>query len=86
MIGRSDKRGSGISLLAARHDDDDDDDDDEYCYIGRHLPQTTTDIFANNNNNNIDIYVHETSNIPRIPIGSHMLTIMTLKLSFESLV
>ena len=25
-IGRSDERGSGISVLAARHDDDDDDD------------------------------------------------------------
>ena len=30
MIGRSGKRGSGISVLAARHDDDDDDDDDSY--------------------------------------------------------
>ena len=28
MIGRSGERGSGISVLAARHDDDDDDDDD----------------------------------------------------------
>ena len=27
MIGRSGERGSGISVLAARHDDDDDDDD-----------------------------------------------------------
>ena len=27
-IGRSDERGSGISVLAARHDDDDDDDDE----------------------------------------------------------
>ena len=27
-IGRSGERGSGISVLAARHDDDDDDDDD----------------------------------------------------------
>ena len=26
-IGRSDERGSEISVLAARHDDDDDDDD-----------------------------------------------------------
>ena len=26
MIGRSDERGSGISVLAARHDDDDDED------------------------------------------------------------
>ena len=26
MIGRRGKRGSGISVLAARHDDDDDDD------------------------------------------------------------
>ena len=26
MIGRSGERGSGISMLAARHDDDDDDD------------------------------------------------------------
>ena len=29
MIGRSDERGSGISVLAARHDDQDDDDDDD---------------------------------------------------------
>ena len=29
MIGRSGERGSGISVLAARHDDDDDDDDDD---------------------------------------------------------
>ena len=29
MIGRRGVRGSGISVLAARHDDDDDDDDDE---------------------------------------------------------
>ena len=27
MIGRNGERGSGISVLAARHDDDDDDDD-----------------------------------------------------------
>ena len=27
-IGRSGERGSGISVLAARHDDDDDDDDE----------------------------------------------------------
>ena len=32
MIGRSDKRLSGISGLAARHDDDDGDDDDLYYY------------------------------------------------------
>ena len=31
MIGRSGERGSGISVLAARHDDDD--DDDEGCLI-----------------------------------------------------
>ncbi len=30
MIGRSGERGSGISVLAARHDDD---DDDIYIYI-----------------------------------------------------
>ena len=29
MIGRCGDRGSGISVLAARHDDDDDDDDDD---------------------------------------------------------
>ena len=29
MIGRRGERGSGISVLAARHDDDDDDDDDD---------------------------------------------------------
>ena len=28
MIGRSGERGSGISVLAARHDDDDDDEED----------------------------------------------------------
>ena len=35
MIGRSGERGSGISVLAARHDDDnddDDDDDDDLCF------------------------------------------------------
>ena len=31
-IGRSGERGSGISVLAARHDDDDDDDDDICMY------------------------------------------------------
>ena len=31
-IGRSGERGSGVSVLAARHDDDDDDDRVE-CYI-----------------------------------------------------
>ena len=29
MIGRNGERGSGISVLAARHDFDDDDDDDD---------------------------------------------------------
>ena len=29
MIWKSGERGSGISVLAARHDDDDDDDDDD---------------------------------------------------------
>ena len=28
MIGKSGERGSGISVLPARHDDDNDDDDD----------------------------------------------------------
>ena len=28
MIGRSVERGSGISVIAARHDDDDEDDDE----------------------------------------------------------
>ena len=35
MIGRSGERGSGISVLAARHGDDDD-DDDTYIYIYTH--------------------------------------------------
>ena len=42
MIGRCGERGSGISVLAARHDDDDDDDISKYArstksrhYIGR---------------------------------------------------
>ncbi len=30
--GRSGERGSGISVLAARHDDDDNDDDDSYFH------------------------------------------------------
>ena len=29
MTGRSGEKGSGISVLVARHDDDNDDDDDE---------------------------------------------------------
>ncbi len=33
MIGRRGERGSGISVLAARHDDDDDDDIYIYIYI-----------------------------------------------------
>ena len=34
-IGKSGERGSGISVLQARHDDDDvDDDDDLYIYTG----------------------------------------------------
>ena len=36
-IGRSGKRGSGISVLPARHDDDDDDNDDEDIYIYAHI-------------------------------------------------
>ena len=35
MIGRSGERGSGISVLAARHDDDDDDVYFTYSYLGR---------------------------------------------------
>ena len=34
MIGRSGERGSGISVLAARHDDDDDDDEMVSCING----------------------------------------------------
>ena len=34
MIGRSGERGSGISVLAARHNDDDDDDDRD---VAKHL-------------------------------------------------
>ena len=33
MIGRSGERGSGISVLAARHDDDDDDNSNNICKI-----------------------------------------------------
>ena len=33
MIGRSGERGSGISVLAARHDDDDDDDENELLLL-----------------------------------------------------
>ena len=32
-IGKSSERGSGISVLSARHDDDDDDDDDDDLQI-----------------------------------------------------
>ena len=35
IIGRSGERGSGISVLVARHDDDDDDDISLYCKSGR---------------------------------------------------
>ena len=39
-IGRSGERGSGISVLAARHDDDDDDDDDDDITLSfKNLPQ-----------------------------------------------
>ena len=42
MIGRSGERGSGISVLAARHDDDDDDDGCvgffEETVSGKYLP------------------------------------------------
>ena len=45
MIGRSGERGSGISVLAARHDDDDDD----YSYLRAickqlHLQETILNI------------------------------------------
>ena len=33
MIGRSGERGSGISVLAARHDDDDDICDEHFIYV-----------------------------------------------------
>ncbi len=38
---KSSERGSGISVLAARHDDDDDDDDDE-MYISNQDPNKWT--------------------------------------------
>ena len=41
MIGRSGERGSGISVLAARHDDDD--DDDIYIYIYIYITQLNGD-------------------------------------------
>ena len=34
-IGKSGERGSGISVLAARHNDDDDDDDDKIRLIAK---------------------------------------------------
>ena len=37
MIGRSGERGSGISVLAARHVDDDDDDDDYISFTDINL-------------------------------------------------
>ena len=37
MIGRSGERGSGISVLAARHDDDDDDDDEDLHVVDHFL-------------------------------------------------
>ncbi len=33
MIGRSGERGSGISVLAARHDDDDDDESFQEMFL-----------------------------------------------------
>ena len=48
MVGRSGERGSGISVLAARHDDDDDDIYIHiyiYIYIGDYLYKFT-DIFG----------------------------------------
>ena len=38
MIGRSGERGSGISVLAARHDDDDDDDCQTLQYLNSVTP------------------------------------------------
>ena len=38
MIGRSGERGSGISMLAARHDVDDDDDERFYEIVAINLP------------------------------------------------
>ena len=40
MIGRNGERGSGISMLAARHDDDDDDDDDQIKAHGEEYDST----------------------------------------------
>ena len=37
MIGRSGERGSGISVLAARHDDDDDDDNGYFTKTSKGL-------------------------------------------------
>ena len=43
MIGRSSQRGSGISVLAARHDDDDDDDEIiKYFYLTNVILTDTT--------------------------------------------
>ncbi len=45
MIGRHGERGSGISVVAARHDDDDDDDDDEVNEISSYSSHAITFTF-----------------------------------------
>ena len=47
MIGRNGGRGSGISVLAARHDDDDDDDE-----VNNNNNSSSNNDNNNNNNNN----------------------------------
>ena len=42
MIGRSGGRGSGISVLAARHDDDDDEEEDIYIWTNKIPLQVAT--------------------------------------------
>ena len=45
MIGRHGERGSGISVLAARHDDDNDDVNDEVNEVSSHSSHAITFTF-----------------------------------------
>ena len=61
MIGRSGERGSGISVLAARHDDDDDDDDDDDIF----KPEN---VFKNETYNILDVELQTDHPVPaRMP-------------------
>ena len=56
MIGRSGERGSGISVLAARHDDDDDDDIYIFCVVVWEFFCIQFQVFLFNPNNCTQLY------------------------------